>query len=225
MTNKKHDQSLDVNEALTQSEAFVVSNKKNIITAVVALVLLIGAYFAYIHLYANPRETKASTILAQGQELFKMNNYDKALNGDGQSFIGLIQLANQYSGTDAANLANLYAGLSFAQQGKYAEAIKYLEEFDSKDDAMISPAALGALGNCYASNGQLDKAVATLKEAAMSADNHTLSPIYLLQAGQILESQDKKEEAKSLYEEIKNKYYRSYAAQSIDKYIERASQK
>jgi tetratricopeptide (TPR) repeat protein len=87
---------------------------------------------------------------------------------------------------------------------------------------MVSPAAEGALGNAYANLNQLDKAVEHLKKAAKMADNNTLSPIYLIQAGEILESQGKKAEALELYQQVKEKYVNSMQYQSIDKYIERA---
>ena len=57
-----------------------------------------------------------------------------------------VKVAADYSSTDAGNLANLYAGLCYAGLGKWNEAAKYLEDFDTKDDQMISPAAEGALG-------------------------------------------------------------------------------
>ena len=53
----------------------------------------------------------------------------------------------------------------------------------------------------------------------------TLSPIYLIQAGQILEKQGKNEDAVKVYKEVKTKYANSYQAMDIDKYIERASLK
>ena len=60
------------------------------------------------------------------------------------------------------------------------------------------------------------------KKAAKMADNNTLSPVYLIQAGEILESQGKKAEALELYQQVKEKYVNSMQYQSIDKYIERA---
>ena len=88
---------------------------------------------------------------------------------------------------------------------------------------MVSPAAQGALGNAYANLKQYDKAVETLKKAAKMADNNSLSPTFLIQAGEILESQGKKEEALKLYQQVKADYVNSMAYQTIDKYIERAS--
>ena len=127
--------------------------------------------------------------------------------------------------TYAGNLANLYAGLCYAGLGKWNEAAKYLEEFDTQDDQMISPAAEGALGNAYAHLNQLDKAVTHLKNAAKNADNNSLSPTFLIQAGEILESQGKAAEALELYKQVKEKYVYSMQSQTIDKYIERASNK
>jgi tetratricopeptide (TPR) repeat protein len=90
---------------------------------------------------------------------------------------------------------------------------------------MISPAAEGALGNAYAHVNQLDKAVDCLKKAAEMADNNSLSPTFLIQAGEILESQGKKDDALKLYQEVKSKYFNSMQYQTIDAYIERASTK
>ena len=106
---------------------------------------------------------------------------------------------------------------------KWQEAAQYIEKFDTQDDQMISPAALGALGNVYAHLDQLDKAVSTLTKAAEKADNNSLSPTFLIQAGQILESQNKKAEALKLYQQVKEKYFQSMQYQIIDEYIERAS--
>ena len=97
---------------------------------------------------------------------------------------------------------------------------------------MVSPAAVAALGNAYAHVNQLDKAITNLQKAADMADkeakddaNDSLSPTFRLQAGILLESQGKKDDALKTYQDIKKKYVNSGLVQSqeIDKYIERAS--
>lgn len=220
------------NEAQPKSEAFLTKYRKPIFIAVAAIVIVIAGFFAYKSLFAGPREEKASTALAKGQEYFNNEIFDKALNGDGQGYAGFNAIASDYSGTDAANLAHLYAGLCYANLGKWKEAQQALDAYSPSSDAMVSPAAVAALGNVYAHLNQLDKAVSNLKKAADMADskaadgaNYSLSPIFLLQAGEILENQNKKDEALSLYQDIKKKYVTSPLVQSqeIDKYIERAS--
>ena len=224
MVNANEQQgALNVAETLNKSEAFFLKYKKAIIYGVLAVIVVIAGVIVYKQYVSAPREDKASTALAKGQEYFQQDLYEKALNGDGAGYAGFVKVASDYSSTEAGNLANLYAGLCYAGLGKWNEAAKYLEEFDTKDDQMISPAAEGALGNAYAHLNQLDKAVSHLKNAAKNADNNSLSPTFLIQAGEILESQGKAAEALELYKEIKEKYVYSMQYQTIDKYIERAT--
>ena len=84
------------------------------------------------------------------------------------------------------------------QLGKYEDAVKYLDKFSAKDQ-LVSPAILGTIGNCYAEMGQLDKAAGTLLKAADKADSQALSPIYLIQAGQLFEKLGKNSEAVKAY--------------------------
>ena len=211
-------------ETLNKHEAFFLKYQKQIIAAVVALVVIIGGWSLYQTYVAGPKAVKANTALAKGQEYFANGRFDQALMGDSTGFPGFVKLAAELGG-NAGNLANLYAGLSYAQLNKWQEAANYIEKFDGADDQMISPAATGALGNVYAHLNQLDKAVSLLKKAADAADNNSLSPTFLIQAGEILESQGKKDEALKLYQTIKDKYFNSMAYQTIDAYIERASAK
>lgn len=218
---KKTNEALNVEDALTQSEAFLIKNKKTIIGAILAIIIIIAGIVMYKNLYAAPREEKAQAAFFKGQEYFEADAFAEALNGDSIGYVGFIKIADQYSGTDAANLAKAYAGLCYAHLGKFDEAVKALESFDG-DDQMVAPAMKGAMGNCYAQLGQLDKASSMLLKAADEADNSTLSPIYLKQAGEILVKQGKYDDAIKAYTSIKDKYFRSYQAMDIDKYIEQA---
>ena len=222
-STKNQNDAQNASSAVKIQATFFEKYKKAIIIGVVAVIVIIAGVIVYNNYVAEPRAAKASTALSKGQEYFGMEEYEKALNGDSIGYAGFISIAADYSSTDAGNLANLYAGLCYAQMGKWQEAASYLEKFDQQDDQMISPAALAALGNAYAHLKQLDKAVETLTKAARNADNNSLSPTFLIQAGEILESQGKKAEALKLYEEVKQKYFNSMQYQTIDKYIERAS--
>ena len=219
---KKQNNALNVEETVSKSEAFFLKNKKAIIIAVIAIIAIIAGFIYYRSEVAK-NDTAASTMLAKGQEFFANTDYDHALNGDSIAFKGFLWIAKEYSSTKAGNLANLYCGLCYAELKKWEQSVSYLEKYDNTDDAMIGPAAYGALGNVYAHLNQLDKAVEFLKKAANKADNNSLSPTFLIQAGEILESQNKPDEALKLYQEVKDKYFRSMQYQEIDKYIERVS--
>ena len=218
---KNQNEHLNVEDALTQSEAFLIKYKNAIIGGVVAVIIIVAGFIMYKNLYAEPREEKAQAALFKGQEYFEQDAYEQALNGDSIGFVGFLKVADDFSGTKAANLAKAYAGICYAQLGKYEEAVKMLDSFNGKDQ-MVAPAILGAAGNCYAQLGQLDKAASTLMSAADKADNNTLSPIFLMQAGEILVKQGKYDDAVDAYTKIKDKYFHSYHAMDIDKYIEQA---
>lgn len=218
---KNQNEHLNVEDALTQSEAFLIKYKNAIIGGVVAVIIIVAGFIMYKNLYAEPREEKAQAALFKGQEYFEQDAYEQALNGDSIGFVGFLKVADDFSGTKAANLAKAYAGICYAQLGKYEEVVKMLDSFNGKDQ-MVAPAILGAAGNCYAQLGQLDKAASTLMSAADKADNNTLSPIFLMQAGEILVKQGKYDDAVDAYTKIKDKYFQSYQAMDIDKYIEQA---
>ena len=218
---KNQNEHLNVEDALTQSEAFLIKYKNAIIGGVVAVIIIVAGFIMYKNLYAEPREEKAQAALFKGQEYFEQDAFEQALNGDSIGYTGFLKVADDYGGTKAANLAKAYAGICYAQLGKYEEAVKMLDSFNGKDQ-MVAPAILGAAGNCYAQLGQLDKAASTLLSAADKADNNTLSPIFLIQAGEILVKQGKYDDAVNAYTKIKDKYFQSYQAMDIDKYIEQA---
>lgn len=223
MANQKnHKEELNVEDALTQSEAFIVKYKNIIIGAVVAIILIVAGVLMYKNLYAEPREEKAQAALFKGQQLFDQDAFEMALNGDSIGYVGFLKVADEYSGTKAANLARAYAGICYLNLGQYEKAVKELDKF-SGADIMVAPSILGAIGNSYAKLEQLDKATTYLIKAAEQADNSTLSPVFLLQAGNIYEKQGKFADAVKAYTKIKDKYFQSYQAMDIDKYIERAN--
>ena len=225
MSNKQNLQENQAAEVIATTGAWVETNKKNIISIVVAVVVIVGGYLGYTYGYQQPREAKAQTLCTDGLQYMQNSDFETALNGEG-TFPGYIKIAEDYSGTDGANLANLYAGVCFAQQNKYQEALPYLEAYKPGKDQSVSAMALFALAQCYAATNNLDKAVDTFVEAAEQADNAALSPMCLVEAGKLLESQDKKDEALKLYEQIKSEYPTSTMVvgnpAEIEKYIERA---
>ena len=206
-------------EVLSKSEAFIDKYKNAIVTAIAAIVIIVVGAMCYNTYIAEPKEKEAAEAIFAAEALFGAQDFEKALNGDGIN-PGFIQIADEYSGTAAGNIANAYAGMALAQLARYEEAIDYLKAFDG-DDQMVAPAAYGTLGSCYAQIGDADAAISNYIKAAKKANNATISPYYLLQAGIMYEQQGEADEAAELYEEIKNKYSTSPFSMDIEKYINR----
>lgn len=206
-------------ETLSKSEAWVLKNKTSIITIIAAIALIIVGSMAYNTFVAEPQEKEAAEAIYVAEGLFAAQDFEKALNGDGAN-LGFLQIADEYGSTAAGNLAHAYAGMALAQLGRYEEAIEELKAFDGEDQ-LIAPAAMGTLGSCYAQTGDAEAAAKYFVKAAEAANNNGISPFYLLQAGKIYEQQGNASKALKVYEQIKNEYSTSAAANEIDKYINR----
>ena len=105
-----------------------------------------------------------------------------------------------------------------------AAACFLLDNLYAKEDvgAELSVLVAADLGKVYNPTHLMDKATEMLLKAAKEADNNTLSPIYLQQAGAIFVKQGKYDQAIEAYQTIKDKYFRSYQALQIGKFIEEA---
>lgn len=165
-----------------------------------------------------PDSLLTDSVKAQSQNLLQLANdtYNKALNGDGR-FEGLLKLAENF------NLAHAQAGICYYNQGNYKEAINQLEKFEVQGDKTLSSQYIKALADCYTAEGNIEKAVEALLEAAEVASNEVQSPLYLLNAGQLYEHLQNNEEANKVYLNIQEEYPTSSVVTSgeIKKYIER----
>lgn len=217
----KQEEAIGLDVQLNKTEAFIEKNWKMLAGALLAIIVVVAGFYGYKH-YASGKEAKAQVAISNAQTAIAAQQFEQALNGDGAN-AGLLKVIKEYSGTKTANLAKLYAAICYAQTGKTDEAIKMFEDFDQKDDQMISPTSIAALGNCYIQKGNNEKGVELLLKAAKNANNEALSPVFLLQAGQVYESLGQNEKALELYNQIKKDYFRSQICQDIDKYIERAT--
>ena len=226
MTTKKKqvpttDEPLALDVQLSKTEEYIEKNWKKITVALLAIIAVVVGFYIYRNIM-NQKELEAQKAIVSAQTAFAQQQYDQALNGDGTSK-GFLKVISEYSGTETANLAKLYAGLAYAKTDKVDEAIKYLEDYSAQDDDIVSPNAVAALGNLYIQKGNKEKGVQTLLKAADMANNDAISPVCLRQAAEIYESMNQNDKAVELYNRIKKDYFRSPIARAIDKYIERAT--
>ncbi|MEQ8323221.1 MAG: tetratricopeptide repeat protein [Vicingaceae bacterium] len=222
---KKKDQEdeviVDIEEVYSKSEEFVEKYKKQLTYVVGGIGLVIAGYFAYTKLYLEPLESEAQSEMFKAEQYFRQDSLEKAINGDGVAY-GFVDILDFYGGTKSANLAHYYLGIAYLRQGLFEDAIDELEEFSS-DDVMLTSIAEGAQGDAYMELGDKKSAVAQYMKAAEVKPNGYSSPIYLIKAGQALESMGEYKDAVEVYESIKEDYPESQEGRDIDKYIARAS--
>lgn len=212
-----------VETALSRTEMFIEDNSKLFSYLIIGVIVIAGAFIGVKKLIIAPKQTEASSQMFMAEQYFEQDSFNLALNGDG-NYLGFLDIMDEYKITKAAKLANYYAGISYLQLGQFSEAIEYLSKFSSKDE-MIMPIATGAIGDAHAELDNLDKAIEYYLKAANMRKNEFTSPIYLLKAGELLETQDKAQKALDAYNKIKDDYPDSDEARQIPKYIERARQK
>lgn len=194
-------------------------NKKVIIGALVAVLVLVGGYFGYKYLVQAPGEEKAMKDLSYVQKWFEVDSVNTVLKGDGQHPSALTVI-KKHSGTKAANLAKYYAGISYLKTGDVNNAIKYLSEFNG-EGTVVANLAQGALGDAYMDAGKTDKGIESYKKAASNENDQYTSALYTFRAGLASEKAGKLEDAKKFYKEIKEKFPNTLQARDVDKYLAR----
>jgi tetratricopeptide (TPR) repeat protein len=217
-----------LDQTASKTEDFVAKNQKYILGFLGAVAVVTLGYLLYQKFISEPNELSATEDLFVAQQNFQKavdatvtksqdSLYNLVLKGaDGKQ--GALEIASQYSGTDAANMANYYAGIAYLNTGKYAEAITYLEKYSSKD-IMLGPIVTGAIGDAYSQKKDAKKALEYYVKAAEASANELTAPRYLLKAGQTAFTLGNKADALKYFTQIKEKYESTPEASNIDALI------
>ena len=220
-TDKTDKQFAQIEETLSRTEQYIEDNQKSLVVIVGGIIAIIALYLSFTNFYLEPLEEEAHADMYMAEMYFEKDSFNLALNGDGQ-FLGFLDIADEYSLTNAGNLANYYAGLCYLHIAQYEEAIEYLSNFSS-DDIILSTLALGCIGDAYLELEENSKALKYYEKAAENNDNEFTTPRYLMKQANVLEMGEEFKEALKIYNQIKEDYSKSKIAQDIDKYIVRAS--
>ena len=211
-----------LDESATITEDWVAKNQKIIIGFVAAAAILTIGYLAYQRFIDTPKQDEAANEMFVAQQNFQKATdgvasdslYKLSLNGSEGKF-GFLKIADEYSGTDAGNLANYYAGIAYLNTGKYTEAIDYLSNFKS-DDIVLGALAKGAIGDAYSQKNQPKEALENYVKAAESNKNDFTTPRFLLKAGKTALALGNKADALKYFTDIKENYEATPEAASVD---------
>ena len=211
-----------LDETASKTEDWVARNQKIIIGLVAGVALFTVGYLAYQKFIAEPKQDEAANEMFVAQQNFQKATdgvasdslYKLSLNGSEGKF-GFLKIADEYSGTDAGNLANYYAGMAYLNTGKYAEAIDFLSKFNS-EDIVLNAMAKGAIGDAYSQQNKPKEALENYVKAAEVNKNDFTTPRFLLKAGKTALALGNKEEALKYFTDIKDNYDATPEAASID---------
>ena len=214
-----------LDESASRTEEWVAKNQKIIFGVVAGVAVLALGYMSYNKFIAEPKERDAADQMFVAQQNFQKATdgtasdslYTLSLNGSEGKY-GFVKIAEEYSGTKAANLANYYAGMAYLNTGKYDQAIDYLGKFKS-DDKILSALAIGAIGDAHSQKGQQKEAMEFYIKAAESNKNDFTTPRFMLKAGKLALELGNKADALKHFTDIKETYDATPEAQGIDALI------
>jgi len=204
---------------IAKAKDFWERNGKTFTIAATVIILAVGGWFGYQNFIKKPKESKAVDAMFKAEEYYRMDSINKALNGDGL-YSGFLRIIDKYGGTQAAKLANFYAGSCYLKLGDNEKAIKHLKKFKT-DSKIIQARAYKLLGDAHAEMKKNEDAFDYYKKAARHfEDDETNSAEYLFTAAYFAARVlNNKSEAIELFEELKTKYPRTTQGLDADKYL------
>ena len=212
----------NVEEALSKTELWIENNQKTLwIIFIAVLVIAFGIYG--VSRYNKKRNENASAQIFKAQQYFESEQFENALNGDGNN-VGFLDIIDDYGSTKTGKLAAYYAGISYMKLGNYEEALNYLKKYNNNDQ-VLSAMALGAMGDCYMELNELQNAATYYGKAAAKNANDFTSPMFLMKQGLTYEILNDYAKALNVYQTLKNDYPSSSEAFEVSKNIANMQEK
>jgi tetratricopeptide (TPR) repeat protein len=220
MADKKEVKDIDSGElVIAKAKDFWAKNNKTIVIACTVIIIAIGGWYIYQNYFKKPKEEKAAEAMFKAEEYYRIDSVNLALNGDGQ-YNGFLKIISKYGGTDAAKLADFYAGSCYLKLNENEKAVKYLKKF-STSSKPLQARAYKLLGDAYADLGKNADALKYYKKAARHFEKDQAGSAEALFMAAYLADRVMKnsKEAIALYKEILEKFPKAPQAKDADNYL------
>ena len=211
-----------VDNTTDKSTAWFEKNKGLIMGLIGLAVLLVLALIVFKFFIKEPKEKAAKAAIYQAELRFAQDSFALALDNPGIEAEGFLDIIDNYGGTKTANLAKLYAGISYLNLGRFEDAISYLDSHSGAGS--YSPILkFGNLGDAHSELGNFDKAISMYKKATSTSEDALLTPYYLYKLGLLARKQGNNSAALDAFQMIKRKYPTSNEGETIDLMISSVS--
>lgn len=196
-------------------EHWMEKNPKVVIGILGVLILVVGGYFGFRY-YVDSQNDQAQREIFQAVRYFEADSLNLAMKGDGNN-LGFEQIIEDYSMTDAANLASFYAGAISLKQRNFQLAVFYLEDFKS-NDLLIQAKAYSLRGDAYMELKDYENAAKYYNQAANHKPNKYFTPGYLMKEALAYEKLNQNEKAIKAYDRIITEFWDSSEYQNARKF-------
>ena len=213
-----------LDEGAGRTEEWVEKNQSVILYTVIAIAVIALVTWAYQAFVLDPKGDEALEETVQADDFYQQavnatgdeqdSLFNLALEG-GEGKYGLLKIADEYSGTEAGNIANYQIGMAYLNLGgsNYQKAIDYLTDYDG-DGSIMEAYANAGIGDALVQVGQEADAISYYNKAADIVPNEFTTPKYLLKAAQAsLNTGDNSAAIKNL-ERIEEEYPEAAEAQT-----------
>lgn len=193
-------------EQINKSEEFIKKNKTIIggVIVVIAVAIVAAVYFGST---SSEKEFEAQLELYPAQHYYEKDSLDALLNGSNGTS-GVLEIAEDYAGTKAGNLANFYAGVAFLKKGEFDQAIESLKKFKSSD-ILVQARVYSLIGDAYMEKAELSNATEYYQKAVDYKQNESYTPRYMLKLALAQELDGKLAEAVKTYETLEKDFPKS----------------
>ncbi len=189
----------------TQAVSFFHANRTMILSILVTVVAVIAILIGY-RFYSSSQEIQAQNLLAIAEQNYSASDYTKALNGDEYTLsYGFVQIADEFSGTNAGNLATYYAAVSNFKMENNEEALVYIQQY-KHPKGIMGVGSVSFHATLLKLNGSLEKAARKYEEAAMWDENESTTPFNLLKAANVYRELDNTEKVEEITSTIIEDY-------------------
>ena len=209
---------VDIVEAKEGLQEYFERNKTLVISAIGALILLVGGYMFYKYGVVEPKAEQAQESLFRAETQFAKDSFALALENPGPDAEGFLDIIENYGGTKQANLAKYYAGVSYLNLGRFEEAIEYLNSFSPSGSDLMAAMKNGALGDAHAELGDFSKAI-SMYQSASKGGNEFTTPYYLNKLALLKKKEGDASGALKAFKEIEENYPQSTEFRSAERYI------
>jgi tetratricopeptide (TPR) repeat protein len=201
-----------------RSISFFEKNKNRIFIYLGVLVLVVAAVFIYIN-HKNSQNDKAGELLGKVMDVYDAGSYLEAIEGRKETNLaGLKQIVAEYGSTENGETAKLYLANSYAGLGKIDESLKYYEDYSGSID-IFKAAALAGQASYFASKNEYEKAADFYLKASKISKTDGMNADYIFQAAVNFFDGGQKDQAKSLFQTIKDDYKTSAVFSQTDRYL------
>lgn len=213
---------------ISKSEQFIENNQKLIIGVIAAILVVVLAIFGINKFISQPRQQKANEAIFAAEQYFAQGNFNAALYGDSTSndkySVGLLQVIDKYGSTKAGKRAKYEAGICYLRLGQYADALKYLDKYNGKDQ--LTPVFNEMMkGDAEVEQGNTAAAIKHYEKAATMDDNPISAPFALFKAGVCYMMSDNNAKAVECFKKVKSDYPESSLFAEMDGFIAYAEAK